>query len=834
MQSLKESQREGVPAVVAVVGDRNAKEPGMGRGCDGARGVGSRIALLVPLALLAAGCASESRLLRISPLSSSSTSDARLNVFPLAYSDGDATSILWPLIDFDRKGFAVRPLVSKDDEQLDILFPLSHFDMASGDGWALTGYSCGDNLGFFPLCNFGPSFNYATLAWWWKEGGDVSSWGFFPLAWIDPDAGEGLVLNGYSLGGNKGLAPLFNLGPDFNYVGLAWWQAGRAEGDAQFGLFPLFSAGAFSSVGPIWWTSASAEAGKDGGELDGESDWGCFPLLWASDAGDRSNLAVLPVWYQSLAPEREFRAALVPPTWWETSGDVERHVVFPFYARLADADSAWTIVAPFYASREARARSDALGADGAADAASSWFTLLANGWSGADSSGLNVYPLYWSSESRDESSTLLVPFFLSQQHGDERLLLTPLGGRGWDASGATTFTNVLGPLWHHSSGPQSETTAFLWPLFQHDERGATSQTRAFPLFDVTLEPDGHDAWMLAGLARHVSDGDDDSFRLWPLWSDSEAAATPDLLFDLSLAARWSHDEAWSNHLFPLWHARGDAAGSEASALLGLGRIETTEAGHAWRLLPLASASNDPAADGWLDPFTLYRHETRGETTSDRLFPLFSRESGPDGSAWRVWPLVSAASGDAGGGFLDGCTLLGLGSDDRSWRGHLGTRLLFDWGHEVAPDAPSQTTFVDGQQQSRRVVERTHAGLLFGWFLAEQRVVADDDGRTREESHYRLPLLHEYETDGDQTEWDALLYAVHSVETPQHEQFSVLGYGYRSVRDGETTKRDIFPFITCDDGPEMRRFSFLWRVFNYEREGDKRGGHVLFIPWGDDV
>ena len=802
----------------------------MGRGVDGARDGGTRrrgtrlgLVLLPPLALLAAGCATDSRLWRISPFSSSgSGSGDRLNVFPLAYSDGDATSILWPLIDVDDDGFAVRPLVSKDDGELDILFPLSHFDLDQGEGWALTGYSNNDNVGLFPLCNFGPHFNYATLAWWWKEGGDVANWGFFPLAWIDAEEEQGLVLNGYSFGGNKGLFPLFNVGPGFNYVGPAWWHAGLgAEDDASFGLFPLFSAGAFRSVGPVWWTGGSDD--------DGESDWGCFPLLWASEEANRSSLALLPLWYQSLAPRQEFRAALVPPTWWVTSGETEQHVVFPFYARFADAESAWTIVPPLFASREARGD----GSEGAA-ADSQWFTLLANGWSGAESSGLNVYPLYWSSQSPHDSSTMLLPFFLSQRHGDERLLLTPLGGRGWDASGATTFTNVLGPLWHHSIGPDRETTAFLWPLFQHDERFETTQTRAFPLFDVTLEPNGHDAWFLAGLGRHVSEGDEDSLRLWPLFSDSEAAATPDLLFDLSLAARHRHGDDWSNHLFPLWHASGDASGGETSALLGLGRVATTEAGHAWRLLPLASASNDPAAEGWLDELTLYRHESRGETTRDRLFPLFSRESGPDGSAWRVWPLVSAASGDAGGGFFDLCTLVGFGSDEDSSRCFVGTPLLFDYGHEVTPVDPGSSSLVDGEAVSSRVVERTHAGLLWDWFLAEQRVVESDDGRRREESHYRVPLLHEYETSGDKTEWDALLYAVHSIETPDEERFSVLGYGYRSVRTGATTQRDIFPFITCDDGPDTRRFSFLWRLFDYQREGDKVGGHLLFIPWGDDV
>jgi len=46
------------------------------------------------------------------------------------------------------------------------------------------------------------------------------------------------------------------------------------------------------------------------------------------------------------------------------------------------------------------------------------------------------------------------------------------------------------------------------------------------------------------------------------------------------------------------------------------------------------------------------------------------------------------------------------------------------------------------------------------------------------------------------------------------------------------RRDFFPFVTWDSGPEKSGFSFLWRVFRWETAGDRTRGHVLFIPWGD--
>ena len=884
-----------------------------------------RAELLPALALLLSGGASESRLWRITPFSATS-GDERVNGFPILYTDGSATAVLWPLIDFDRDGFAVRPLVSKDESEWDVVWPLSHWDTRTGDGWALTAYSCGESRGLFPLFHVGPEFHYLGPAWWNERDGEVQSSGLFPIAWWDAEHADGLLLNAYSWQGNRGLFPLCNFGPSLDWIGPAWWKSegdavtdwgvlplgyrDRESGDGYLlnaysfgesrGLFPLFHLGPeFNFVGPAWWHERD----------DAVDGCGLFPLAWATTGDDRSSLALLPLWYQRQEPDHELRAALLPPTWWETAGETQRHFVLPFYAHLADADASFKLVAPLFAARE-----DAHG--------SSWWTPLANGWQHGAESGFNLYPLWWSSQSespaapgsepsslaQSESSRMLLPLFLDRRHGHERLLLTPLGGRGWDESGATTFTNLLGPLFHHSRGPDSETTALLWPLFQQESRGETTQMRAFPLLDVTVDPAGHDAFALAGLVRHVAEGESRSLRLWPLWSDVDLAeadgASPDLLFDLTLAGRRNAAAQWSNHLFPLWHASGDKEQSEVTALAGLARVATTDEGHAWRLFPLASASTDEAADGWLDDWTLARYEQREQpagdgaapevSTSARLFPLFDTCSSQNGSAtraalglarvatterghawrllplasastdaaadgwlddwtlaryeqrdsgdaWRLWPLVSSTASEAPRGPFDLLTLVGVDRDSTESSLHVGTPLVFDLDRRndgSGWDARVLSLLHFGSEEQAAapatpgIVERRYAGFLFDWFKAEQRVVADLGGATREESHYRVPFLHEYEREGEKTEWDALCYAVRSVDTPEQSHFSVLGYAYRSVRTGDSTQRDIFPFITCDDAPDKKRVSFLWRLFEYERQGDQVGGHVLFIPWGD--
>ncbi len=808
---------------------------------------GSRLGFAL---LLASGCTSESRLWRISPWSSTASGDSeRANLWPLAFVDRDRTAVLWPLMDFDKHGFAVRPLVSKDDSEWDVLYPLSHVDAERGEGWVLTGYSFRDNVGLFPLCNFGPSFNFVGPAFWLRDKGEVSDWGVFPIAYGDRASGDGYLLTAYSFGANKGVFPLCNFGPSLNFAGPAWWWR-EGEEVSSFGVFPLAGLGRFKYVGPAWWTPPDHE---------GPGAFGVFPLVWGDRGGDR--LLVAPLYFHDLRsghdlqPGHELRAALLPPTWWETKEDSKVHVVFPFYAHIADEKGELTAFAPFFA-RDTTPESE------------HWYTLLGNGWRTNGSSGLNVYPIFWSSRSPEATRQAFVPLYLYRERGPERLLITPLGGRGWDESGKTRFVNFLGPVYHHSTSADTETTSVLWPLFERERTAGTTTTRAFPLFSTTTSPSGTDAWMAAGLSRYVADRDSTSFRFWPLYGQSDAAEPPDPLFKWSLVSRQSHGEEWSHHFFPLYGASGNGKESSATALFGLAHVGTTELGRSWRFWPLASASNDEAADGWIDRATLFRHETRGDVTRDWLAPIYYGERRPgvtrdeallslarhvrtdEGSAWRLWPVFSYTDADELDDLIDAFTPIGIHPHSRKTHVHVGTSLIFaldfygeekrswdvrtltffDLGHRERPAEAATTESVETEKPA--VIERDHAGFLFDWFLVDHRVVATPDGGRHDESHYRLPLLHEYERSGDDSEWDLLCYAVHSKQTVDEGKFSVLGYGYRSERHGAETKRDIFPFITYDTAPDSTYFAFLWRLYHYERHGDRSGGHVLFIPWGD--
>jgi hypothetical protein len=405
-----------------------------------------------------------------------------------------------------------------------------------------------------------------------------------------------------------GLFPIAYADDDFGFFGPAWW---RRDSDT-FGLFPLFTHGELSWYGPLWSTGQGTE-----------KSFGVFPLVWDTHIDGEERFTVLPLYQhrKSAAGESRF--------------------VLPFYGHIEDAHSSHS------------------------------FTLLGDAWTkdAPAESGLNVYPLYWSAHEKDESRQMLLPFYFYRERADDRLLLTPLGGRGWDANGESKFVNVLGPMYHYSEGhvgepgigQDVETTALLCPLFERDRTGNTTNTRVLPLFGVESTPSCTDSWQLFGLGRYVADASSTSFRAFPFYSQSSAANPPDPLFDWTLL-----------------------------------HVATTDKGGAWRLWPLASGSSDDSASGLLDELTLLR-STRSDdgAWSKRVFPLYwgsgdvdasshtallglaSVSSSKEGSAWRLWPLYSMTDGEGLNDWLDPVTLVGVHPHPDKTHVHVGTSLLYD-------------------------------------------------------------------------------------------------------------------------------------------------------------
>jgi hypothetical protein len=168
--------------------------------------------------------------------------DRQVNIWPFCTVNSRYVSILWPFIDWDDFGMAVRPFYNQEGNDRSILFPLSSWNTVDGDGWALNTYWNEDCFGIFPLMHYG------------KDPGDF--WFAGPL---------------FGTGGHVGFVPICYFGEELQFVGPVWWlrdddtSRQTLSGDdpevevtdekktSYFGFFPLFwKLGGGSALLPLY------------------------------------------------------------------------------------------------------------------------------------------------------------------------------------------------------------------------------------------------------------------------------------------------------------------------------------------------------------------------------------------------------------------------------------------------------------------------------------------------------------------------------------------------------------------------------------------------------
>ncbi len=84
--------------------------------------------------------------------------DTLVNIWPFFFRSNDYWSVLWPFIDKDPYGFAIRPIYNHEGDDYSILFPLSAWNTADKHGWVtLFGWNS-------------TGFGLVPLTWQWKSG----------------------------------------------------------------------------------------------------------------------------------------------------------------------------------------------------------------------------------------------------------------------------------------------------------------------------------------------------------------------------------------------------------------------------------------------------------------------------------------------------------------------------------------------------------------------------------------------------------------------------------------------------------------------------------------
>ncbi len=142
-----------------------------------------RLFFLILAACLLSSCASSRRMERLSIFNAferdKSMNDSTVNLWPIFLSGQGYFSALWPMIDFDQHGFAVRPLINKEKKDWSILFPVLAWNTADKDGWCALGYWNTQKryCGLFPLFHYDADYDKIP-------GGKFYS---FPLVWIGRD-----------------------------------------------------------------------------------------------------------------------------------------------------------------------------------------------------------------------------------------------------------------------------------------------------------------------------------------------------------------------------------------------------------------------------------------------------------------------------------------------------------------------------------------------------------------------------------------------------------------------------------------------------------------------
>ncbi len=326
----------------------------------------------IAMLLLLCSCASSDRMMRLSPMNTGyavpriNLDKNLVNLWPFYYNDNQFMTVLWPMFDFDDKGFAIRPFYNKEGYYHSILFPLSSWNTIPGtpephtgpytkpsldnkrSGYALNVlWSPGaiSIIPFFFLDMHGvavpplfmlrhSNFTWIMPVYWTKE----KAFGAFPLFYYKPDSyfsalfpfsyfdkDKGWVLNTYWDKKTLAFFPVFTSQPDFKqFLNIYWRYTEEGELD-NYGFFPLFhhDPGFRHWLAPLYYYHTNNNV-----------DTLITPLFGYTKSPDKLKmLSILTAaYYSSDDDDEQVRAICWPLFFHELKNNRERYHLLPFYS----------------------------------------------------------------------------------------------------------------------------------------------------------------------------------------------------------------------------------------------------------------------------------------------------------------------------------------------------------------------------------------------------------------------------------------------------------------------------------------------------------------------
>jgi len=960
---------------------------------------GRSLAALAALALAAllSSCASSERMMRLSPTAGKDHQDRvkfdnqTVNIWPFFYRNDKFTSAVWPMIDRDDRGFAVRPFFNQEDAEYSILFPFSAWNPQKGDGWAFNTYWTPQRVGSFPLFHCGPrdDLNYVMPVWWtrgrenvlytgipgtcfsrrlnfvgplWLNHDQHFSGGLFPLFWQFHNSGHFFPLYYYDT--NNGIdAKLFfgalgqyshsTAANQYHYRFVNVFHV-RKNQNVYSGFIPLYyyqndgrdSAFLTPVVDCHWNASGTASSynvmfglmGRFASDQNPEnpSTHNRFANVFHVTGKDAVYSGAIPLYYyQREGKDSTLLAPVTDHHWNAVTGAASHNVMAGVLGRFASDPN---------------------------PAAPSTHNRFAN-----------VFHV----TRKDDVYSGAFPLYYYQREGKDSMVISPLGGYGWDnVTGQARFQDWMGPLYYQSQSAESQFRSVMFPFYIQQITPKDTTVSGLPLFWYSQDPKQQIFSAMGPLYYRKTTATTEKIISFPLlWYDALPndrllsilgpfylqMETPQKTTVASLPLFWtsrnptSPDGRFYSVLGPLYMQKTTPGQTFVASLplfwydrqkpqtvfsaLGPLYIQKTAPERTFvTSLPLFWYDRDHGHTtfGAVPPLYLYRS---ARPQHDVLWPLVSWRGGAR-TEWYGWPLIEYHTDipallmleERVTAFLGpfGCRYEHSGDDFslwsmlffyhgrqtesalrcqplsgfRRWTGpRQETRTFAVWFYEnhgeyrtlkpafagsdynllqrhlellvsalsrpvpksaaqvppsppktketlPQPPPPSADPSVPARKAAKlapKLSDADRARQQIAHFMTRLKLhepmpaTAAECRELTQKLHdsctepmpYRrclMPLFFDYQALGGDYRWNVFFVLARGQRTDRDAIASVLWYFYRREQSGDNVSTSVFPFINWKSAPDRFRISFLWRVYAYERNHDKIGGHIFFIPF----